>query len=99
MLQIGSQTIGTVPRLHLSDLIGVYLPAAVFLDTISRRARPWVQTRRRPLSGRSTWRAPPRGRRGSSWPSWLVLVNVDIFGYPTLYTGYFVSTPPVFLPR
>ena len=28
-----------------------------------------------------------------------VLANLDIFGYPTLYVEYFVSEPPVFVPR
>jgi hypothetical protein len=27
-----------------------------------------------------------------------VLVNIDMFGYPTMYVEYFVNTPPAFLP-
>ena len=46
------------------------------------------------LPGR--WRATRR--RGSRSASMAVLVNVDIFGYPTLYVEYFTGTPPVFLP-
>jgi hypothetical protein len=43
----------------------------------------------------------PRASMVASWvlvAAMAVLVNVDIFGYPTLYVEYFVSKPPVFLP-
>ena len=99
-LQIGGQLIGTVPRLIYPSFIGVYLPAALALDALAQGAR-------RVGPGRGTpWLQRSRGvvrRLGVATP-WIVvavmavLVNIDTFGYPTLYVEYFVSSPPVFLP-
>lgn len=100
-LQIGGQLIGTVSRLIYPSFIGVYLPAALALDAIAQRAlrvRPGGGRHRLP-GGRAVMR-----RLGVATP-WIVvammavLVNVDIFGYPTMYVEYFVSTPPAFLPQ
>jgi hypothetical protein len=91
VLQIGGLLIGTAPRLIYPTFIGVYLPAALALDAVAERPRGLV-------SGRGILRS----FRGAA--PWIVigvmtvLVNIDIFGYPTQYVEYFVSTPPVFLP-
>jgi hypothetical protein len=100
VLQIGGQLIGTVPRLIYPTFIGVYLPAAVALDAISQRARTLGRGRGTGVLDRC--RSIVR-RLGVATP-WIVvavmavLVNIDVFGYPTLYVEYFVSTPPYFLP-
>jgi hypothetical protein len=91
VLQIGGQQIGFTPRLIYPTFIGVYLPAAVALDSLARRAPvlPAVRNIERRL------------RRAAPWivvAIMALLVNVDVFGYPTLYVEYFVGTPPVFLP-
>jgi hypothetical protein len=100
VLQIGGQQIGILPRLVYPSFIAVYLPAALALNAISERAR-----RVGPRGG--PWRSPGGGvlmrGLGVAMP-WLVvaamavLVNIDMFGYPTLYVEYFVNTPPAFLP-
>lgn len=91
VLQIGNQLIGTAPRLIYPTFIGVYLPAAVALDGVAERARGLT-------SGRSIVR---RLRVATPWivvAVMALLANIDVFGYPTLYVEYFVSTPPSFLP-
>lgn len=91
VLQIGNQLIGTVPRLIYPTFIGVYLPAAVALDGFAERAHQ-IATGRNGL------------RRLRAATPWIVvavmalLANIDVFGYPTLYVEFFVSTPPSFLP-
>jgi hypothetical protein len=92
VLQIGGLLIGTAPRLIYPTFIGVYLPAAVALDAVAARARSVGANR---VVVRRAMLATP----------WIVialmalLVNVDLFGYPTQYVEYFVSKPPAFLPR
>jgi hypothetical protein len=92
VLQIGGLLIGTAPRLIYPTFIGVYLPAAVALDAVAGRARSVGANR---IVVRRALLATP----------WIVialmalLVNVDLFGYPTQYVEYFVSKPPAFLPR
>jgi hypothetical protein len=47
------------------------------------------------------FRLPGRLRAASPWIGigvMAILVNVDIFGFPTLYVEYFVGTTPAFLP-
>jgi hypothetical protein len=91
VLQIGNQSIGYVPRLVYPAFPGIYLAAALALDA------PWL---RQPRPDVRPW-VGLRLRAALPWiviAVMAVLVNVDIFGYPTLYVEYFVSSPPVFLP-
>jgi hypothetical protein len=47
------------------------------------------------------FRLPGRLRAASPWIGvgvMAILVNIDIFGFPTLYVEYFVGTKPAFLP-
>jgi hypothetical protein len=96
-LQIGHTTVGNTPRLIYPSLIGVYLPAAVLLDRVAASADGFR------FSAGALLTAPGALRTLQLATPWLVLalmavlVNVDIFGYPTLYVEFFVSTPPVFL--
>jgi hypothetical protein len=99
VLQIGGTEIGTTPRLIYPAFISVYLPAAVLLDAIAEHARGFTFTREALLTGRGSSRALQRLAPWLVIGAMFVLVNIDIFGYPTLYVEYFVSTPPVFLPR
>jgi hypothetical protein len=98
ILQIGGVGIGMVPRLIYPTFIGVYLPAAVALDRFAQCGREAL------MRGVSTGSLGVLRRVQVAAP-WIVvavmaiLVNVDVFGYPTLYVEYFVSAPPVFLPR
>jgi hypothetical protein len=84
----------TLPRLVYPVFPIVYLLAAIALDPGERGSAPIGSGRRGEILGRLRWAAP-----------WIVvglmfvLVNVDIFGYPTQYVEFFVSDPPIFLPN
>lgn len=92
VLQIGQTSVGYVPRLVYPVFPAVYLLAAMVLDTTGfspRLTGPWQQ------------QAIDRFRLAAPWlviATMFVLVNVDVFGYPTLYVEFFVNDPPVFLP-
>jgi hypothetical protein len=84
----------TLPRLVYPVFPVVYLLAAVALDPGENPGAPIGSGRRGEILGRLRGAAP-----------WIVvglmfvLVNVDIFGYPTQYVEFFVSDPPIFLPN
>ena len=98
-LQIGEQWVGTFPRVIYPSFISVYLPAAVLLDAIARRADGYRLDRAALLTGRGSWLALQRAAPWIAVAAMFVLVNIDIFGYPTLYVEYFESVPPFFLPH
>jgi hypothetical protein len=93
VLQVGESGIGTLPRLVYPIFPAVYLLAALALDAWSRPSlrTAWPQ-----------WRGiGARLRIASPWVvvgAMAVLVNIDIFGFPTLYVEYLTGGPPVFLP-
>lgn len=101
LFYIGKTAIATTPRIIYPYFVGVYLPAALALD----RGSAWLGSALRPREiagvrlgsiGLSKFSA-----RVSPWlvvAAMAFLVNIDIFGHPTLYVEYFVNSPPVFLP-
>jgi hypothetical protein len=97
VLQIGNQQIGTIPRLIYPTFIGVYLPAAVALRRVADHGRA-------ALVGAAGTHVLMVRRAQIALP-WIVvaamavLVNIDLFGYPTLYVEYFVNSAPAFLPH
>jgi hypothetical protein len=94
VLQIGQQELGWFPRFVYPVFPAVYLLAALALDLGGRVPRPADA----PLRLRVT----DALRVGAPWgvvAVMAVLANIDIFGYPTMYVEYFVSEPPVFVPR
>lgn len=93
VLQIGHTSVGYVPRLVYPMFPAVYLLVALVLDTTGFTPRP-------ASAGRLEWGAD-RLRLAAPWlviATMFVLVNVDIFGYPTQYVEFFVNKPPLFLP-
>jgi hypothetical protein len=85
--------LGLLPRLTYPVFPAVYLLAAMALD--------WIATVQPVGHASGRLRVWTAARRGAPWAVialMAVLVNVDIFGYPTLYVEYFVHSPPVFLP-
>ena len=94
VFQIAVFETGYLPRLTYTVFPAVYLLAALALDSASRvRGRRDAPLRLRIWNG---------ARVAAPWVvvgTMAVLANVDLFGYPTLYVEYFVSTPPSFLPR
>jgi hypothetical protein len=98
-LQIGRTSVGYTPRLIYPSLIGVYLPAAVFLDRVAARADGFRFTTDALLTAQGALRTLQLATPWLVLALMAVLVNVDIFGYPTLYVEFFGSTPPVWLPH
>jgi hypothetical protein len=89
-LQIGHQGIGILPRLVYPSFVGVCLPAAAGLDAVAERARGCMRVGVRRLGVATPWIVVA---------VMAVLVNIDTFGYPTMYEEFFNGTPPVWLPQ
>jgi hypothetical protein len=94
--------IGGVPNLeHLPRLVYplfpvVYLLCALVLDPGAPRPSASELREMRPRE-----RIPLALRHAAPWivvAAMFVLVNVDIFGFPTMYVEFFVGDPPKFLP-
>jgi hypothetical protein len=94
VFQIGRLEIGYLPRLVYPMFPAVYLLAALALDSGVRMR----QRTNAPLLPR-IWSGIRVGAPWTIIATMAVLANIDIFGYPTMYVEYFVSTPPSFLPR
>jgi hypothetical protein len=92
LLEIGNATpeLARLPRLVYPIFPAVYLLAAIVLDPGEAPTRSATALRDR---------LPGTLRRAAPWivvGILAVLVNIDIFGYPTQYVEFFVSDPPVF---
>jgi hypothetical protein len=100
LFYLGHTAIATTPRIIYPYFIGVYLAAALALDSGSRRLFTALSSLR--VAGVAVdTRIPAYARLLMPWVVVAVmalLVNIDAFGHPTQYVEFFVNTPPKFLP-